>query len=62
LREPWEDRAWLIDLPQAVDLAANAHALDLLHHAVMTMATWFTRRGEEVDGEDWFAQLLVEAL
>jgi RIO kinase 1 len=58
----WEDRLWLIDLPQAVDLAANAHALDLLHHDVVTMATWFTRRGEEVDGEGWFAELLVEAL
>ena len=58
----WDDRLWLIDLPQAVDLAANAHALDLLHHDVITMATWFGRRGLDVDGEGWFAELLVEAL
>lgn len=58
----WDDRLWLIDLPQAVDLAANAHALDLLHHDVLTMATWLTRRGAEVDGEAWFAELLAEAL
>lgn len=56
----WEGRVWVIDLPQAVDLGANEHALDLLHHDVTTLATWFTRRGREVDGEAWFAELLAE--
>ena len=56
----WRDRLWLIDLPQAVDLALNPHALDLLHHDVTTMATWFTRQGVPIDGEAWFAELLAE--
>lgn len=58
----WEDRAWIIDLPQAVDLGVNDHALDLLHHDVATMATWFTRKGLPVDAEAWFAELLSEVL
>ena len=57
----WDDRAWLIDLPQAVDVGVNEHALDLLHHDVTTMATWFRRKGLDVDGEAWFAELLTEA-
>jgi RIO kinase 1 len=57
----WDDRAWLIDLPQAVDVGVNDHALNLLHHDVTTMATWFRRKGLAVDGEAWFAELLTEA-
>jgi RIO kinase 1 len=56
----WEEQVWIIDLPQAVDVGASVHALDLLHHDVVTMATWCTRRGVEVDGEAWFAELLAE--
>lgn len=57
----WADRAWLIDLPQAVDVGSNEHAFELLHHDVITLATWFTRKGVDVDGEAWFAELLTEA-
>jgi RIO kinase 1 len=56
----WAGQVWLIDLPQAVDLGASTHALDLLHHDVATMATWCTRGGRPVDGEAWFAELLAE--
>jgi RIO kinase 1 len=58
----WEGRVWIIDLPQAVDLATNLEAFDLLHHDVVTMATWCTRQGVQVDGEGWFGELLGEAL
>lgn len=57
----WRDEVWLIDLPQAVDIAVNPNAFDLLHHDVLTMATWLVRRGVDVDGEQWFADLLTVA-
>jgi RIO kinase 1 len=57
----WEDRLWLIDFPQAVDLVNNPHGFDMLHHDVVTMCTWFARRGIDADGEVVFAELLAEA-
>jgi RIO kinase 1 len=51
----------MIDFPQAVDLGVNPNALDLLHHDVTTMCTWFARRGLDCDGEAAFATLLAEA-
>jgi len=57
----WRDRLWMIDFPQAVDLLQNPHGFDLLHHDVITLTTWFTRKGLERDGEALFAQLLAEA-
>jgi RIO kinase 1 len=56
----WRGRAWTIDFPQAVDLALNPHALDMLHHDVTTVCTWFTRQGLPSDGEAAFATLLAE--
>ena len=56
----WRDRAWIIDFPQTVDLAVNPNALDLLHHDVTTMCTWFSRQGLPCDGEAAFAVLLAE--
>lgn len=56
----WRDRVWMIDFPQAVDLALNTHALDMLHHDVTTVCTWFARRGIDCDGEEVFAELLAE--
>ena len=41
----------MIDFPQAVDLLQNPHGFDLLHHDVITMTTWFTRKGVTCDGE-----------
>jgi RIO kinase 1 len=57
----WRGRAWIIDLPQAVDLVVNPGGLDLLHHDVTTVCRWFARRGVACDGEAAFAALLAEA-
>jgi len=57
----WHGRLWLIDFPQAVDLVNNPHGFDLLHHDVVTMCTWFSRRGVHTDPELVFAELLAEA-
>jgi RIO kinase 1 len=52
-------RIVVIDLPQIVDLAANPQGADYLHRDVVNVATWFTRRGCEVDAEELFAELLA---
>lgn len=57
----WRDRLWMIDFPQAVDLVLNPHGFDLLHHDVVTVCTWFARRGVACDAEALFAALLAEA-
>ncbi|MGQ0434472.1 MAG: RIO1 family regulatory kinase/ATPase domain-containing protein [Microthrixaceae bacterium] len=57
----WQERLWLIDFPQAVDLVNNPHGFDLLHHDVTTMCTWFARHGVDTEGEAVFAALLAEA-
>ena len=57
----WRDRVWMIDFPQAVDLLQNPHGFELLHHDVITMTTWFARKGIPCDGEELYAQLLSEA-
>lgn len=57
----WRDRLWMIDFPQAVDLLQNPHGFDLLHHDVITMTTWFARKGVPCDGEALYADLLAEA-
>jgi RIO kinase 1 len=57
----WRGLAWMIDFPQAVDLLQNPHGFELLHHDVMTMCTWFARKGVPCDGEALFADLLADA-
>jgi RIO kinase 1 len=57
----WRDRLWMIDFPQAVDLLQNPHGFDLLHHDVITMTTWFIRKGIPCDGDALYAELLAEA-
>ncbi len=57
----WRERAWLIDLPQAVDLVVNPNGFDLLHRDVTTLSAWFARRGVACDAEATFAALLAEA-
>ncbi len=57
----WRGRAWIIDLPQAVDLVLNPNGLDLLHHDVTTVCAWFARQGLDCDGEAAFAALLPDA-
>ena len=54
-----EGRLVVIDLPQAVDLAANPQGLEFLHRDVNNVAAWFGRRGIDADGEALFAELLA---
>ena len=56
----WADELWMIDLPQAVDIAANPMGLDLLHRDVANITTWFGRQGLARDPEELFALLLAE--
>jgi RIO kinase 1 len=56
----WQGELWLIDLPQAVDIAANPTGLDFLHRDVLNITAWFARQGLEHDPEDLFALLLGE--
>lgn len=55
------ERLVVIDWPQVVDIVANPQGLDFLHRDVTTMASWFIRRGLDVDPEETFADLLVSA-
>lgn len=57
----WRERAWLIDLPQAVDLVVNPNGFDLLHRDVTTLSAWFARRGVSCDAQATFAAMLAEA-
>ena len=41
----WADEVWMIDFPQAVDIAANPMGLDFLHRDVANITTWFGRQG-----------------
>lgn len=55
----WRGRVWFIDLPQAVDLAANPQGLNYLHRDAVAIARWLTRRGHDLDGEALFAELVA---
>jgi RIO kinase 1 len=56
----WEGEVWLIDLPQAVDIAANPTGLEFLHRDVVNITAWFARQGLDRDPEELFAELLGE--
>jgi len=55
-----EGRVVVIDLPQIVDVVANPAGADFVHRDCVNIASWFTRRGVEVDSEELFADLLGE--
>lgn len=57
----WQDEAWLIDFPQAVDLVINPHALDLLHRDVRNVCGHFRKYGLHPDPEEEFADLVALA-
>ncbi|HEY2813061.1 MAG TPA: RIO1 family regulatory kinase/ATPase [Acidimicrobiales bacterium] len=57
----WDERLWLIDFPQAVDLVQSPHGFDLLHRDVTNISTWFTKRGVDTDAEAFFAELVSAA-
>ena len=56
-----EPRLVIIDVPQLVDLASNPYAFDFLHRDCINMATWFSRAGMEVDGDDLLGEVLAHA-
>ena len=57
----WEGELWVIDVPQAVDLAQNPMALDLLHRDVANVGQWFTRHGTPFDVDAVFNDLVGSA-
>ena len=57
----WEGRLVIIDLPQAVEFTTNAEAPELLHRDLRNVAAWFERRGQAVDVEATFAELIALA-
>ena len=57
----WDEKIWFIDLPQAVDLAANPQGLNYLHRDVTNICQWLQRRGQTIQAEDLFADLVASA-
>lgn len=55
----WRNELWFIDLPQAMEIAANPQGLNFVHRDVLNVCKWFDQRGLDVDGEALFAELLV---
>jgi RIO kinase 1 len=55
----WHDELWLIDFPQTVDLTTNPHALDYLHRDLTNVCGWFARRGEMIDVDELYAELIA---
>jgi RIO kinase 1 len=53
------DRIVMIDLPQVVDIVGNPKGMDFLLRDCHNMATWFTKRGLEIDEQELFADLLA---
>ncbi|MBK5224354.1 MAG: serine/threonine protein kinase [Acidimicrobiia bacterium] len=54
----WEGRVWLIDFPQAVEVAVNPHALGMLHRDVDNLCRYFARRRVDCDTDKVYADLL----
>ena len=56
------ERLVLIDLPQTVDLFANPHGMEMLQRDCTNVATWFRARGLEVDGEQFFGEVIARSI
>ncbi len=56
-----DPRLVIIDVPQLVDLAANPNAYEFLHRDCTNMAAWFSARGQGVDAEELFGDILGHA-
>jgi RIO kinase 1 len=57
----WDDTLWIIDVPQAVDLATNDQAFDLLHRDLTNVAQWFRSHAVDFNVDDLFAELVCNA-
>lgn len=56
----WEERLWVIDVPQAVDLHRSTQGYELLHRDVRNICAWFASKGVRAadDPDAVFADLL----
>ena len=54
----WDNRIWVIDVPQAVDIGTNSQALDFLHRDIANVSEWFRTRGVDLDGDALFVELV----
>lgn len=52
-----DDRVYVIDVPQVVDVVANPNGMDFLARDCRNIATWFTRQGHAVDAAALLADL-----
>ena len=57
----WEERLWLIDFPQAVDVTTNPHAFEYLYRDVANVGQWFARHGEPFGVDELYAELVATA-
>jgi RIO kinase 1 len=55
------ERLVVIDWPQVVDVIGNPRGFEFLERDATTMATWFRRRGLEVDDGEFVADLVAAA-
>lgn len=53
----WDDRPWIIDLPQAVDPRFNHSSYELLARDVRNVCAWAERHGVDADAERLAADL-----
>ena len=56
-----EDRIVIIDLPQMVDIVGNPQGVDFLARDCRNVATWFSARGLDVDGEALLGEVIAYA-
>ena len=56
-----EERLVLIDWPQVVDVIGNPRGFEFLERDATTMATWFARKGLDVDAGELVGDLVAEA-
>ncbi|HEX7167765.1 MAG TPA: RIO1 family regulatory kinase/ATPase [Acidimicrobiales bacterium] len=54
----WQDRVWVIDVPQAVDVAASSDAFEFLHRDLRNVGGWFNSKGIAFDADDVLADLV----
>jgi RIO kinase 1 len=54
----WDDRHWLIDFPQAVDVA-SPHGLEFLRRDVSNLVGWFSRHGGIADPDRLVDEILA---
>jgi RIO kinase 1 len=58
----WDDRLWVIDLPQAMKPFENPNAFDFLHRDVTNVIGWFAKKGIDTDPEAVFSDVLTDLL